>query len=180
LSAILVNRSQFGIAAVQQEWRFHKADFPGFDGLTPTYRSIFGPGANPSVLLPFGLLPKQLKLYGYWHVILPGSKRYLSPAGELIGDNSDVRPPEPDEVWTGGGVRWGGAGGDRSYAAVEKVTLTLDGVFFTDGTFIGPNRYQLWEQVTGRAAAYAQLIRISSDGGTRENRLGTFSPISKP
>jgi hypothetical protein len=108
---------------------------------------------------------KALKLHGYWHVILPGSKRCSSRDGRLLGDNSDVRPPAGDEVWTGGGVGGGGSGsGGRNPAEIESITLTLDGVFFADGGLIGPNQAQLWEEVVARAEAHEQLTRIAREG----------------
>jgi hypothetical protein len=159
-SAILVNRSEKGIAAIQQVWGFRESGGRAYTG-------SIGPGANnPSILHPYGLSEKSLKLRGYWDVILPGSKRYLSRNGQLLGDNSDVRPPAADEVWTGG---MGGGGGDggRSRRSIESVTLTLDGIFFTDGVFIGPNQAQLWEQVVARAEAHEQLTRIAREGRDR-------------
>ena len=89
-SAILLNRSQHSIAEIQQVWTFEEES-------GRTYTSSIGGGANPSVLLPFGLSEKVLNLYRYWKVILPGSKRYLGRNGEQVGDNSDVRPPAPAE-----------------------------------------------------------------------------------
>ena len=86
VSAILLNRSQNGIAAIYQVWTFEEAN-------GRKYSSSIGAGSNPSLLLPFGIPEKSLKLYGYWHVILPGSKRYLNANGEQVGDNTDVRPP---------------------------------------------------------------------------------------
>src|ERR1700691_2740429 len=66
-SAILVNRSPFGIAAIQQVWGFRESG-------GRTYTHSTGPGANnPSILLPYGLPAQSLKLRGYWDVILPGS-----------------------------------------------------------------------------------------------------------
>jgi hypothetical protein len=103
------------------------------------------------------------KLYGYWQVILPGSKRYLSASGEQVGDNSDVRPPGPDEVWTGG-IAGGRGGGNRSRGPMKEVTLTLDGVFFTDGGFAGPNRKGLWEQIVSSAEAHLRLAKIAREG----------------
>jgi hypothetical protein len=155
-SAILLNRSQHGIAGIQQVWSFQEVN-------GRTYTSSIGGGSNPSVLLPFGLSEKMLKLYGYWQVILPGSKRYLSRDGELVGDNSDVRSPGPEEVWKGG-VGGGGGGGGRTRGPLEKVTLTLDGVFFDDGGFVGPNQKGLWEQVVLSAEAHLRLARIAREG----------------
>jgi hypothetical protein len=156
-SAILVNRSPRAIALIQQVWTFEDAS-----GRKAGSSSI-GSGWNPSVLLPFGLPEKNLKLYGYWHVILPGSKRYLNARGEQAGDNSDVRPPVGDEVWSGGIAGGRGGGGDRAMQ-IDKVTMTLDGVFFADGGFAGPNRNGLWEQVVHTAAAHTQVAAIARQG----------------
>ena len=49
----------------------------------------------------------------YWNQILNGSKRYIGEDG-TAGDNSDVRPPAPDEVPKGGGA---GSGRGTSRAA---------------------------------------------------------------
>ena len=155
-SAILLNRSQNGIAAIQQVWTFQET-------IGRSYSSSIGGGSNPSVLLPFGIPERHLKLYGYWQVILPGSKRYLNANGEQAGDNSDVRLPAPDEVWTGGFVG-GRAGGGRRRGPMEKVTVTLDGIFFTDGGFAGPNRKGLWEQVVYSAEAHIKVVSIARQG----------------
>src|ERR1035438_10531369 len=121
-SAILVNRSPFGIAAIQQLWSFTESG-------GRAYTSSTGPGANnPSILLPYGIPEKALKLYGHWHVILPGSKRYLSRNGSLLGDNNDVRPPAGDEVWTGG-MGGGGGGGGRSGGGRSKVSRSPSTMF---------------------------------------------------
>ncbi|GEM_PF-3479837 len=155
-SAILVNRGPTGIAAVQQVWTFQEAG-------GRSYTSSFGGVTGSSVLLPFGLPERLRKLYGYWHVILPGSKRYLDSRGDILGDNSDVRPPDPDEAWQGGIVR-GRGGGGRLPGLLERVTLTLDGVFFTDGGFAGPNRRGLWDQVVGSAEAHLEAAEIARRG----------------
>ena len=176
-SAILLSRSQHGIAAIQQVWSFQEVN-------GRTYTSSIGGGSNPSVLLPFGLSEKILKLYGYWQVILPGSKRYLSRNGEQVGDNSDVRPPGPDEVWKGGGFGVGGGGGRRSQGPLANVTLTLDGVFFDDGGFVGPNQKGLWEQVVVSAESHLRLSRIAREGhdkgATPQKILAEIESVTGP
>jgi hypothetical protein len=123
-----------------------------------------GTGSFPSVLLPFELDDKQRAWQLYWHAVLPESKRYLA-GSEMIGDNSDVRPPQGDEVWVGGIIGYGGGRGSRRGGpAPQQVTLVLDGVFFADGEFAGPNTAFLWERVTGRAEATMQVARIAQKG----------------
>jgi len=155
-SAILLNRRPHAIAAIHQFWSLR--DESGRD-----YRRSVGYGGNPSVLLPFGLRKELLKLYGYWHVILPGSKRYLTAHGEQLGDNTDVRLPDLDERWSGGII--GASGGrNRSTGPLKTVTLTLDGVFFADGGFAGPNRQGLWEEVVSSAEAHLEVAGIARQG----------------
>jgi hypothetical protein len=154
--AILINRGPRAIASIEQVWSYRVAG-------GRVFQSSFGGGFAESVLLPFGLLEKILKLYRYWHVILPGSKRLLSSGGEILGDNTDVRPPGPDEMWTGGVISVQGGGG-QAFRDLESVTLTLDGVFFTDGGFAGSNQYGLWDQVVARAQVQLQVARIARSG----------------
>lgn len=163
-SAMLVNRSPHGIAAMQQIWTLQYAD-----GRTST--GSIGPGANPSILLPFGLSEKVLKRLSYWNVILPGSKRYLNANGQQAGDNRDVRPPRPDELWNGG-FGMAGGGGSRSYAApLAKVTVSLDGLFFDDGGFLGPDQKGLWEQIVTSAELHLELAAIAKQMRQEEASL---------
>jgi hypothetical protein len=102
-------------------------------------------------------------LYGYWHTILPGSKRYLGESG-MVGDSTDVRPPAPDEKWRGGIGGGMGRGGGNSRDPVRQVTLVLDGVFFLDGEFVGPNAERLFEQTVADAEAHLMVARIAREG----------------
>jgi hypothetical protein len=156
-SAILLNRSSKAIAGLQVVWRFE----------TETGRSYRN---SQGILSPQGLLLRfagpndaQLKLYGYWHTIPPGSKRYLGESG-MVGDNTDVRPPTEEEKWRGGIVTGGGSGGMNSREPIRQVTLVLDGIFFLDGEFVGPNGERLYEQTVADAEAHLILARIAKEG----------------
>ena len=153
LSPILVNRAAVGIALIQQVWTAELA------GAARGTRSI-GNGINPSVLLPFGIADSQLRRHAYWHVVLPGSKRLLLPTGQMLGDNSDVRPPAPDEMWVGGIIS-GGTRSGYSQAAADRITVSLDGVFFADGSFAGPDRRGIWEQTIYSAEAYLETANLA-------------------
>jgi hypothetical protein len=83
-----------------------------------------------------------------------------------VGDNTDVRPPGPEEVWTGG-VMGGRGGGNRSRGPMREVTLTLDGVFFSDGGFAGPNRKGLWDQIVSCAEANQRVAALARQGHER-------------
>lgn len=109
----------------------------------------------------------------------------MTSDGSLFGDNTDVRPPAADELWHGGFFgSSGGSASDRS-EAVEPVKLTLDGVFFVDGGFAGPNRLGSWEQTVSAALAYlacAALAREAREAGTSPAGFSSSSrnSLAKP
>ena len=143
-SAMLLNRAPVAIASVAYIWSFLRAD----GRIAP---HLFLPGTNPSVLLPFMLHDQFRKINAFWNTIFPGSKRLMTSDGQMHGDNTDVRAPTEDERWQGGSFSMNGGSGNES---LEPVKLTLDGVFFVDGGFAGPNRLGAWEQTVFAAEAY--------------------------
>ena len=159
-AAILVNHSEKAVAGLAIEWKFED-----ITGRHYSHRSTNAFGRE--LLLPFGMRPEQLALYSYWHTILPGSKRLLADM-KIFGDNTDVRPARGDEVWRGGVVA-GGAGGRNSTEAggLRSVVLVMDGAFFADGEFIGPNQVHLWEEIYYEADVKLQAARIAAAGKAR-------------
>jgi hypothetical protein len=131
------------IAAIAYIWSFSAAD----GRVLP---HCFAPGTNPSVLLPFSLDDRTRKFHAFWDAIFASSKR-LTCDGSQFGDNTDVRPPVGDELWHGGFWSMSGEGGQDD---LEPLKLTLDGVFFVDGGFAGPNRLGSWEQTVSAAEAH--------------------------
>ena len=177
-SAMLLNRSQHGIAEIQQVWTFEEVN-------GRTYTSSIGGGANPSVLLPFGLSEKVLKLYGYWHVILPGSKALSSAVMATRWATTAMCGHRPrTKSGKAGGVS-GGRGRRRSQGLLPKVTLTLDGVFFfDDGGFAGPNQKGLWEQVVVSAESHIRLsrrqVKDHDKGATPQKILAEIESVTGP
>ncbi|HWB82554.1 MAG TPA: hypothetical protein VG675_00295 [Bryobacteraceae bacterium] len=105
---------------------------------------------------------RSKKVYGYWHLILPGSKRIIR-GSSMLGNNTDVRPPAPDELWKGGGLGFGG--GSRSpQGPLKAITLVLDGVFFADGGFAGPDTLHNFDRITASVAAHLQVGNMARDG----------------
>jgi hypothetical protein len=152
---ILWNRSQTGIASVSWVWKW-KPETGRSGGASLSSVGV------PSLLAPFGIEERVRKLYGYWHVILPGSKRGIR-GYTMFGDNTDVRPPQPDELWTGGIT--GSAGRSRrSPGPLKWASLTLDGVFFVDGGFAGPDTLHSFDRLTAAVDAYLQVGKIARDG----------------
>ncbi len=84
----------------------------------------------------------------------------------MVGDNADVRPPAPEERWPGkGGIfGFGGTGGMNLRDPVKQITLSLDGVFFLDGEFVGPNREGLFEETVAEAEAHMLVAKIAREG----------------
>lgn len=151
-SAILLNKAKVAIASLAYEW-------------SNTMTVL--PGTNPSVLLPFGLDERTRKFDAYWNTIFPGSKRLMVCDGSSYGDNTDVRPPGEDELSRGRG--WWSVIAGRLQAETKPEKLTLDGVFFVDGGFAGPNRLGSWEQTVFAADGYvacASLAREARRNGT--------------
>jgi hypothetical protein len=152
--AILLNKAQVAIASVAYVW---------------VNTGTFLPGTNPSVLLPFGLDPRSLKINAYWSTIFPGSKRLMMCDGSCFGDNSDVRPPAADEL--AGEWDWC-RGGSRRDRVPEK--LTLDGVFFLDGGFAGPNRLGSWEDTVAAAEAHLAIAVLARETRTKGDPPAQF------
>jgi hypothetical protein len=152
---ILCNRSQTPIAAVSWIWKFEA------EAGRPTGTSVLVYW-GPSVLIPFGLDEQTCTLFRDWHVILPGSKRFIR-GNRMLGDNTDVRPPNPDELWKGSGFG-AGSGSRRLSGPLKSVTLALDGVFFLDGSFAGLDTLYNFERVTAYVDAQLQVAKIARDG----------------
>jgi hypothetical protein len=157
---ILRNNSQTGIATLAWIWKTQTVD----GRTTPSSTSMIDSG--PSVLAPFSLDERVRKLYAYWHVVLPGSKGLVRDA-ELVGDNSDVRPPHDDEIWKGGIVSVGGAGYSRFRSPVIAISLAIDGVFFVDGGFAGPDTLHNFDRFTAEVNARLEVAKIARDGHNR-------------
>jgi hypothetical protein len=152
-SAILLNRAQVAIASIAFIWSFSRRN-----GRLSPHR--FLPGTNPSVLLPFGVDNRSQKIHAFWNTIFPGSKRLMTCSGSSFGDNTDVRPPAADELWHRTFVSMGG-GSDSDGS--EPVKLTLDGVFFVDGGFVGPNHLWSWEYTVFAAEAYLNCASLAQE-----------------
>lgn len=168
-SAILLNRAKVAIATLAYVWYRR----------LPNGRVATGshsPGTNPSVLLPFLQRERSKKFDGYWNTIFPASKRLITFEGGIYGDNTDVRPPAPDELSTGGG---GGIGTGRSNEG-EPFKLTLDGVFFVDGGFAGPNQMGSWDHLVAAREAYLSASALARTvPGTPAGRADFFAQMNK-
>jgi hypothetical protein len=159
-SAILLNRSTKAVVGLHAVWRFETET-------GRVFRHSRGMLSANGVLLPFDRRNESaMKLHAYWNTILPSSKRYLGESG-MVGDNTDVRPPAPDEEWRGGIVAGGGRGGSSSREPIRQVTLVIDGVFFVDGEFVGPDAEKMFEQTVADAEAHQIVARIAKDGHDR-------------
>jgi hypothetical protein len=78
----------------------------------------------------------------------------------MYGDNSDVRPPQGEEIWRGGVV---GVSGSQSRVdgQLRSVTVALDGVCLEDGEFWGPNRMGMFENLVEEVDVKLEAARIA-------------------
>ncbi len=150
---ILRNVSQTAIAAVSWIWKFE------LETGQSTSASMSS-GGGTSLLLPFGLDERLCKLYSYWHVILPGSKRLIRGL-DWLGDNTDVRPPQPDEYWNGNSI--GFRAGPHRLGPLKAAALMLDGVFFVDGGFAGPDTLRTFDRVTADVEAHVEVAKAARE-----------------
>jgi hypothetical protein len=151
-SAILLNRAPVAIASMAYIWSFR-----GQNGRITTGSVSSG----SRVLLPFAFLNDRMKKFdAYWNTIFAGSKRLLTADGGKYGDNTDVRAPAADELSSSGFM---GMGSGRSRDTGEPEKLTLDGIFFVDGGFAGPNQRGSWDQVVYAREAYLTLAAVARE-----------------
>jgi hypothetical protein len=164
-AAVLDNHGRAPLAGLTLEWRFEELSGRRFE-----HRATFLFGRT--LLLPFGASAEDLASALYWQTILPGSRRLLTGEG-IFGGNGDVRPPAPEETPRGGFA--GGAGGLHPHEPniFRRVELAIDGAFFLDGEFTGPNRSHIWEAVYYEAEVRLETARaaraaLHRGGGTAE------------
>jgi hypothetical protein len=164
-TAILLNKSAKSIVSIEVQWRYEYAS-----GRTMSFRSFNTTPILRDFLLPITPASDPVQRQrAYWYAILPGSRRYISESG-IAGVNTDVRPPNGEEIWTGPLVSFGGMQRRRlpPNDTVRSVTLILDGIFFQDGEFVGPDAAGLWESVTSEARMRLAIAKIASAGKASE------------
>ena len=171
-SAILLNKRSKTLALAQILWRCVRIEGPPFN------ESIGWIGQR-RLLLHFGELTPIQKIFGYWFTVLPGSKRYLAK-NLIVGDNSDVRPPNADEIWNGGWTQGSGGPGFQSNVRLRSMTISIDAAFFLDGEFVGPNRSQLFEEITAEASAHRKVGVLASEPGDPVDVLSAIKRLTGP
>jgi hypothetical protein len=177
LGAILLNRSAKPIVAWSLIYRWEESS-----GRSGGSNFRIG-GGHPSILLPFGLSDRDRRFQMYWNTILPGSKRYLT-SGKMLGDNRDVRPPTPEEEWKGSWFTMTFGDPHWPFEKMKTAILILDGIFFTDGEFVGANDLQLFEQIVCDAEIRRQVGKIARDqavqGANASQVLAAVERITGP
>ena len=156
-SVVFSNQSEKAVSLLQVLWGFELPDG------RETIGSCAWAGAE-SLLLPFELTSGMKSAMKYRSAILPGSKRYITNAGVVIGDNSDVRPPSTEEIWRGGMVS-GFGGGYTEPRHVARLSICIEGAFFDNGEFVGTNRSRLFEQIVAKANAPAKIAEMANQKG---------------
>jgi hypothetical protein len=156
-SVVFINKSQKPVVLLQVLW--HLAFANGREAV-----GACAWAGSELLLLPFGLTPQDKSAIKYSSAILPGSKRYITNAGNVIGDNTDVRPPSANELAQGGGII-GSGGGYLDPKPFTRLTISIEGAFFDNGEFAGTNRTKLFEQIAAKATTRAKLIEMARQKG---------------
>jgi hypothetical protein len=149
-SAFLVNRGKKHVVAYVIKWEMR-----GINGQTTTQFSSY---SQPGILLGYRVnIPTAP---GQRHVISPGSLRLFSPNAPIdpegksaLGSVSAISPKE-DLDYSIRPI-------DRARSAVPRVTditVSLDGAFFDDGQFVGPNTSHYFERIKAETDAKRDLL----------------------
>jgi len=146
LSAVLANRSDRAVAAAAIEWGFADASGQRTSALRSTVSF-----AN-DLLLPSGAGLSSLPLASSeTDGLLPGAQHLLIDTTPFCAGR--LR----DELW-------------------QRAMLRLDGAFFVDGEFVGPNRSGIWESVSCRREVMFEIAKMvscaRSEGLTASRILG--------
>ncbi len=171
LSAILQNESGKTVVAWTHIWRY-----TGADGRTTTHTTTnLRSSLQMDVLTGLAEPARDAAVS-----LLPGSKRLITREA-TFGDNSDV--VEPGE-W--GGRSAGGGGGARWRRAVENVeavVLVLDGVFFENGAFAGPDESGVFDAtvntVERQRIAASEMAAALRRGATRGVLFDILRPLAR-
>lgn len=155
-SVFLRNRGKRHVVAYVLKW-----EMLGANGITTTQFSSY---SQPGILLGYGVNTPTVP--GQGHVISPGSMRLftinspIDPVGKpAMGSVSSIGSSKE-------GVDLSVKPSDRARSALLKVTnitVSLDGAFFDDGQFVGPNTSHYFERIKAEVDAKRDLLTKIAD-----------------
>lgn len=152
-SVFLENKSNQSVVAYMIQWCFTKSD-----GTTDCYRKAF---ASPKALMEGEYLPEDVELRS--GRIKPHSAIFLSlvsPDGSGAFRISTISRDEAEKVRQG--AKLDGSELLRRFslelAKYSDVTVSIDGAFFEDGTFVGDNATGFFEQIKAQIDAKRDLL----------------------
>jgi hypothetical protein len=161
----LVNHGKTDLVAYVLRWEFVRTN-----GIATTTYNAYG---QPGVLMGYEV--KQTSPAGKKHIIAPGKARLFSPLAPIDSDS--------DEGTGMGGGTYAGEASDidlssRNYERIKSdlprlanITVSVDGAFFADGTFVGPNNSHLFETIKAEIDAKRDLLALIGNAGTSEDAL---------
>ena len=138
LRATFKNKSEQPIAGYAVEW--------SWESIGGVRGGLISHVWEPQLLIHSLVCAKTLRMIRYRSTILPGSSRRLSP-GMVDGDNRDVCLPVREEIHEGGWISIANRTPADVPGDIRTASLTMDGVMFLDGEFIGPNKTRLWDEI---------------------------------
>lgn len=140
--------------------------------------------SEPGVLMG-NEIPKDLK---HTTAIEPGAVRCFSRDSQIEQDAPDTEEAKGLSFLSESeGNKNDGTSAIRARLTAElartaAVTVSLDGVIFDDGTFVGPNTTRFFEQMQAMLNAKVDLLReiaVASQRGTEDQALDSITAESK-
>jgi hypothetical protein len=172
-SIFLENKSQHAVVAYMLQWCFTKPD-----GTNDCFRKAV---VNPVALMDGGGLPEQYDSQS--SVIKPNSSRFFSIAS-LDGRGTFRFPVSHDEAeQIKQGKRFNKQESLRRHvselAKYSEITVSIDGAFFDDGTFVGPDTTGFFAQTKAMIDAKSDLLNEMNLqlGKTNASREEVFSQV---
>ncbi|MEO7658478.1 MAG: hypothetical protein ABIV48_02590 [Pyrinomonadaceae bacterium] len=158
LSVLVFNRSKKDVVGCSLRWTFSRAD--GREMVFPQIQS------SPGVLM--GMQPIDPKMQGKTSLISAGGVKLFSfdYGIEQIFDRARLdrsRPPSMnasadysfrDEISNSRLNR------NNLLGSFVRFSVSVDGIFFSDGTFVGPDKFFFFDSMVGRVQARKDLLAI--------------------
>lgn len=180
LSIFITNTADQKVVAFQLKWEFVREDGTVIDQ-TVSY-------AEPGILMGHKM-PTDPR-FKHVHVIEPNKSKFFSLGSTVASDLN-----EPDRDLVGGSEYPGSPRMDAEIqramqqankdliqfktqsAAITNVTVSIDGAFFEDGTFVGPNSSNFFERIQAEVRAKTDLLRNLEQANKQGKSEEAFAAI---
>jgi len=119
-----------------------------------------------------GSMPKAGALIGKLSAIIrPGESMIVTPKSQL-GRNSQVTPPDRPQI---GAYIAGLQSQLNILRSGSDLTISLDGAFFDDGTFVGPDQSGFFERFKAQVTAKQDVMNQVLDGVAKRQSVESIA-----